>query len=308
MYRFSIWFGLLLIVSKITVNAQVITFKSVEDSLVSLSSKIFSNAPTAERELANEVFKNLLKNNLTRIEAFNYPFDSLKHFGKVKSDNGKIRVFTWNFPFEDGSQKYYGFILIKNREGEHRLVELKDNRKEINDPIKDILTSERWQGALYYSIIEFNTKEGVKYILLGLDFNSVFSSKKIIEVLSVSKKGEITFGADIFNVGESKLNRVIFEFSARASMMLRYVPESNTIVFDHLSPSRPDFAGNFQFYGPDFSYDGFRFEKGKWVYVQNLDLKNPQRVLGKPRESDEKFVEPGFLYKSKGGLPMTIKK
>ncbi len=308
MCRFCILLGTLLIASTIAVNAQVLNLKSVEDSLRILSSKVFSNDPTNEREVANDTFLKLLHNSLTRLEAFDYSFDSLKHIGKLKSEDGKVRVFSWNFPYSDGSQKYYGFILLKKRVGEHILIELTDKRKEIEDPIKDILTPERWLGALYYSITDFKTKEGVKYILLGLDFNSVFSSKKIIEVLNVSKQGEVTFGSGVFSVGEAKLNRVLFEFSARASMMLRYVPESKTIVFDHLSPSRSDYSGNFQFYGPDFSYDGFRYEKGRWMYVHNLDLKNPRRELGKPRESDEKFVEPGFLYKSKGGLPMTLKK
>jgi len=46
------------------------------------------------------------------------------------------------------------------------------------------------------------------------------------------------------------------------------------IVFDHLSPSRPEFKDMHQYYGPDFSYDGLRFESGQWVLVKDLDLRN----------------------------------
>ena len=57
-------------------------------------------------------------------------------------------------------------------------------------------------------------------------------------------------------------------------MMMRYIPELDMIVFDHLSPSRPEYAGDLRFYGPDFSYDGFKFIKGVWVLQSDLDLRN----------------------------------
>lgn len=307
MYRFGIWLGILIIASVLTVKAQEQSFKTVEDSLALLTAKIYSDASISDREVANAYFIKLLKNNLIKAKAFDYPFDSLKHIGKIKAEDGRLRVFSWNFPYSDGTQKYFGFILLKNKKGELSLIELTDNRKAIVNPIKDILKPNSWMGALYYSIIDVKSKESKYYILLGLDFNNLFSSKKIIEVLTVGENNEISFGSDVFKVGNETLNRVVFEFSSRATMMLRYIPESKNIVFDHLSPSRPDYADNFQFYGPDFSHDGFKFEKGKWVYVRNLDLRNPNREPAKPRESDEKFIQPGFIYKGKSGLPMVIK-
>lgn len=307
MYRFCIWLEFLILASTITVKAQEQSFKTVEDSLTLFTAKIYSDATTSEREAANKEFIKLLKKSLIRPNAFDYPFDSLKHIGKVKSEDGRLRVFSWNFPYSDGSQKYFGFILLKMKKGELGLIELTDNRKAIENPIKDILKPHSWMGALYYSIIDVKSKGSKYYILLGLDFNNLFSSKKVIEVLTIGKDDDLLFGSDVFSVGSETLNRVVFEFSSRATMMLRYIPESKTIVFDHLSPSRLDYSDNFQFYGPDFSYDGFKSEKGKWVYVRNLDLRNPNREPAKPRESDEKFIQPGFIYKGKSGLPMVIK-
>ena len=46
------------------------------------------------------------------------------------------------------------------------------------------------------------------------------------------------------------------------------------IMFDHLSPSRPSYTGNYEYYGPDFSYDGFRFEKDAWVLTEQIDMRN----------------------------------
>jgi hypothetical protein len=281
------------------------SLKSIEDSLTVLMKQIFSDKSISIREDVNTKFQSLLKNSLSRNDAFDYPFDSLKHIGRIKSEDNRIRIFTWNMPQIGGNQKYFGFILLKEK---NQIIELTDSRKSIDNPIKDILSPQNWMGALYYSIINESYKGKTYYILLGLDFNNLFSTKKIIEVLTFGKDSEPIFGSNIFKVGDVTLNRVIFEYSARATMTLRYISDSKTIVFDHLSPSRSDFTDNYQFYGPDFTFDGFRFDNGFWVYVRNLDLRNPKRGPVKPRESPEKLPEPGFLYKSKGGLPMTIEK
>lgn len=161
-------------------------------------------------------------------------------------------------------------------------------------------------GALYYSVIEKTFQGKTYYLLLGFDFNSIFSSKRLIEVLTFGADFEPVFGSYVFKVDNDFIARVVFEFSARAAMTLRYIPDIETIVFDHLSPYRPDFTGNFQFYGPDFSFDGFKFDKGYWVYVRNLDLRNTKREPVKLQENPEKLPEPGFLYKSNGGLSKQV--
>ena len=277
------------------------SLKEVEDSLTILMKQIYSNKPLSIREVANNNFHSLFRGALAKEDAFDYPFDSLKHIGKIISDDKRVRIFTWNLPLSSGNQKYNGFIVLKN--GKTQIFELVDNRKSITNPIKDILSSQNWMGALYYSIIDEPYNGQTNYVLLGLDFNNLFSAKKIIDVLSFGKDSEPIFGSGIFKVGDAILNRVVFEFSARASMSLRYYVDSKTIVFDHLSPLRPDFKDNYQFYGPDFSYDGFRFENGYWIYVRDLDMKNPKKKPVKLPDSPNKTPDPGFLYKSKSFIP-----
>lgn len=280
------------------------SLKEAEDSLTVLMQQVYSDKPFSLREVANNKFHSLLRGVLAKADAFDYPFDSLKHIGRIKSDDKKVRIFTWNLPLTGGYQKYYGLIVLRN--GNTQVFELVDNRKSIVNPIKDILSSQNWMGALYYSIIDESYKGQTYYILLGLDFNNLFSSKKIIDVLSFGKDSEPVFGFGIFKVGDMVINRIVFEFSARASMSLRYIADSKTIVFDHLSPSRPDFSENYQFYGPDFTFDGFRFDDGYWIYVRNLDMKNPKRKPAKLPDSPDKISGPGFLYKSKSVLPKQI--
>ena len=97
------------------------------------------------------------------------------------------------------------------------------------------------------------------------------------------------------------LSRIVFEFSARAVFTLRYIAEQQMIIFDHLSPAKPEYLGDFQFYGPDSSFDGFKLENGKWIYVRDLDLRNPRRERPKPVDAPVEIKEPSFIYKPSAG-------
>ena len=57
-------------------------------------------------------------------------------------------------------------------------------------------------------------------------------------------------------------------------MLLNYESAENRIVFDHLAPPDPNLKGKFELYGPDFSYDGFKFLNGRWKFISDLELKN----------------------------------
>jgi hypothetical protein len=84
------------------------------------------------------------------------------------------------------------------------------------------------------------------------------------------------FGMPVFlDDKKRKKTRVVFSFNAQAVMLLRFNKKKKMIVFDHLSPASPSQKGQFRYYGPDFTYDGFQFKKGKWNYRSNLDLRNP---------------------------------
>jgi len=285
-----------------------LSFGRIEDSLSVLTQKISQESSYSSKEETNKLFQALFHSALEKNGSIDYPFDSLKHIGKVKSEDRKVRVFTWNIPQSGGYQNYFGFIQIRKDKNSSLIYDLIDSRKNINDPINEILSNQNWMGALYYSIIEEHYNGNPSYILMGFDFNNIFTSKKIIEVLTLDTDLKPVFGSRVFKVGNNYMSRVVFEYSARATFMLRYIPESKIIVFDHLSPSRPDFEGNFQFYGPDFSYDGFKFENGYWNYIRDLDLRNPRRGRVSPIDTVQKLPEPGFLYKSKSSLPMQIVK
>lgn len=256
----------------------------------------------SRRDSLNSIFYDMLRRILEVQTSFTYPFDSIR-VGKLKSPDGKFRIFTWNIPQPGGYQKYFGLLQVKKADGNMALIELVDGRKSITDAKNEKLSAERWMAALYYQLVQFSTPNGNAYVLLGYDFNNLFTSKKIIDVLTFDNQGTPTFGSPVFNVdGKYRLSRIVFEFNARVNMVLRYNDDSKTIVFDHLSPSSYEFAGDFQYYGPDGSFDGFKLEGSEWVYVRDLDLRNPRRSKPKPVNVPVDIKEPGFLYKPNASL------
>ncbi|MEW5844835.1 MAG: hypothetical protein AB1777_01070 [Bacteroidota bacterium] len=271
-----------------------------EDSLKAVFRNIAIETSYSRRDSLNTVFYKMLKAALAVQSSYSYPFDSIR-IGKLKSPDERFRVFTWNIPQPGGYQQYFGLMQVKNPDGTFKLIELSDSRKRIADAKNEKLTADRWMAALYYQVARFKTGAGNTYILLGYDFNNLFTSKKIIEVLTFDNLGNPTFGYPVFNVdGKYRLSRIVFEFNARVSMVLRYNEDSKTIVFDHLSPSSPEFAGDFQYYGPDGSFDGFKLEGSEWVYVRDLDMRNPRRSRPKPVNAPVDIKEPGFLYRPNG--------
>jgi hypothetical protein len=109
---------------------------------------------------------------------------------------------------------------------------------------------------------------------LGSDLNDLFSKKKLIEIVHFDSNDQPVFGAFMFKNKEKNIARVIFEYSAQANMGLMYDEKKGMIVYDHLSPFRPSLKGKYQFYGPDFSYDGLKFEDGIWNTYHDIDVRN----------------------------------
>ena len=125
---------------------------------------------------------------------------------------------------------------------------------------------------MYYQILPIKTEKGTVYTLLGLHFNDLFTTKKIIEAMSISQDGFITFGVPIFSYNNRIQKRIIFEYGVDVIMNLKFDTHLNMIIFDHLAPSSPLYSNNFKFYGPDFTFDGLKFENEKWIYYPNINF------------------------------------
>ncbi len=260
------------------------------------SNNLFSQKPYCfENKIDSlNVFFDSLKNSNSVKEVFFYSkkIDSIfmqllsekksffVDFSKIKdncsvlfSEDEKIRIITWNN--YTGDFFYYGYIQYYDKKNDKfYFFKLNDKSSEIDNPKTEKLNFERWFGCVYYDIVTVKHKYKTYYTLLGWDGNNNITNKKIIEVLSFQFK-KPKFGYD-FRVEEDNFKRLIFEYGNQMKMSLKWNKSEKMIIWDHLSPSEPKFEGIYQYYGPDFSYDGLVFKRGQWIYVSDVKVNNPE--------------------------------
>jgi hypothetical protein len=231
------------------------------------------NIGDARAKVITEILK-VWHETLEYPESFLYSFDSLPFVGQVHSSDSLIRVYSWNFPNPEGTHQYFGFIQKRPVPGENALYfELKQGSGNLSGAEEIIFTSDNWYGALYYEIIPVNLNNKTYYTLLALDLNDFFTNKKLIDILYF-EDNLVKFGAPVFQIGKKIQFRVIFEYSSRAVMSLRYDSNRKMIIHDHLSPFQPRYEGQFHNYGPDFSFDGFILENDRWKQLIDIDISN----------------------------------
>ena len=254
-----------------------------QDSLSVLAKKFVNDENDLERKNANYTFIKTLVNALKVPDSFHFSFDSLKSISIINSPDKRFRIISWPIVNRDGSYRFYGTIQM-NTVGSLQMFPLNDYSPVLKNPEDSITDNHNWYGAEYYKIIPVNSAKPY-YVLLGWKGNTVKSTKKVIEALSF-KDNKPVFGLPVFDGKGKTYKRVIFEYNRDVSMLLKYVPEQNLIVFDHLAPPDPKLKNQHESYGPDLSYDGYRLKNGRWVYVDNLDMRNV------PNNTDDNYVDP----------------
>ncbi|MDM8160163.1 hypothetical protein QUH73_10095 [Labilibaculum sp. K2S] len=231
---------------------------------------VLADTDSLKLSICNKIEK-LFSDLLVEEQSFDYPFSELSKMGKLTSPDQKFRIFNWNCVLSDGSYRYFGLLQIKLKKSIY-VENLTDS--ELAGDMFHQYKPANWPGALYYQIIPFKTKSGSSYFLLGWDGNDFRTNKKLIEVLSFDENGQATFGIPVILWKGKILNRIVFEYAKQAGMTIQYHEKEKRIVFDHLAPSSPNYQNQFEYYGPDFSYDALEYQKGKWVLVENVDVRN----------------------------------
>jgi len=246
-----------------------------EDSLRYCLDKLRSSQKDADRKIWNKKFKLMLEETLDMKGAFEYPFDSLKSIARIYSPDKVFRLFNWNVENDNGTFTYYGFVMVPGNKTS--LFELVDQTPVIHDPEDKTLDNKKWLGALYYDIILSGTTTRKEYTLLGWDGYSRMSQRKIIDVMII-QADKIQFGAPIFMAGPKGgwKKRVVFEFSSKAKMTMKYSVKDQMIIFDHLIPESEMAEGIREFYVPDGSYDGYALVNERWEYRSDVDARRPK--------------------------------
>ncbi len=252
----------------------------MEDSLKNLSYRIVNDEDELVRRNTIYTFIRTLVSTLKIQHSFDFPFDSVKSVSILKSPDNKFRIFTWHLRTDDGVYRYYGAIQ-KNNPEKLELYALFDNSFLMPNP-DTVVNKDSWYGAHYYALVAPKKgKRNKHYILLGWKGNTATTQKKIIEVLSFDEDGKPVFGSPVFHMKDEVKNRIVFEYTTQASMLLRYLGKKKWIVYDHLAPPNNSGIGNYEVYGPDLSYDGLKFKRNKWILMEMLDLRNEKSPMDK---------------------------
>ena len=240
--------------------------QELEDTIALLSFAVVNDSLPEHRFGATKQLIKSLVNALKIPKSFQYPFPKVKAISIQYPADSTFRIFTWQLYVDQNEYRYYGAIQMAS--DSLQLFPLIDRSFTIEDTEFDLLDPENWYGALYYNVHQFEAKDGPGYLLFGYDGFSFFDKRKLVDVLHF-QTGKPQFGAPVFvetdTLGNVLMvrNRIVKEYNAEASMRLNYDPVLEHIVFDHLIP----FGGHNV---PDGSYEGYKYEKGVWIYVPKM--------------------------------------
>ncbi|MCS6916102.1 MAG: hypothetical protein RMK52_07280 [Chitinophagales bacterium] len=245
----------------------------MEDSLAGLSDSMVLARDQLVRQNACYTFIPLLVRALRQPGSFDYPFSRLRSISILYPDDRSFRIFTWALRFDDFSYRYYGAIQMNQRD-ELKLFPLYDARALIRKLADTVTDHQRWPGAVYYKLKTITTPSGKTYhLLFGWDGHTAQSNRKVIEVLSFVK-GKPVFGAALFDFGpqdsRNRIKRYIVEYKENAVVTLNYDPDLQMIITDHLQPEAPQLRGDYRYYVPDGTYEGFQWEGKKLRYVEQV--------------------------------------
>ena len=246
----------------------------ISATLEKLFTRLRGNFPYEKKIEINDSIRSIIDSYSTSDTVFNHRFTNIRFLGQITSPDSLVKIITWNLFINDGESSYFcNIIKRENISSGSSLFRLKGKYSTNSINKETIYSLSDWYGALYYDLRPFTFNGSVRYALLGIDYGNSFITRKVIDVLGFEGKEGIVFGLKCFTDGKTTSSRIVFEYSSTAVMSLRFEAD-DLIIFDHLSPFSPDLKDNHQFYGPDFSFDSYKFEKGLWRLKSDIDIKN----------------------------------
>lgn len=226
--------------------------------------------------------------------AFTMNFDSVILMKVLDTDSKKLRIYTWNVFLDNGGFTYYGYLQYKKNKSILTFM-LSDYSDDTVGISRSFSSHKEWYGALYYEVVEKEWNKHTYYVLIGWDGADRIINRKVLDVLTFNRNGLPVFGEKILVVGKEKKGRIFYEYSEMATMILRYNKKQDIIVVDHLAPSNPRFTGHYQYYGPDFSFDAFEYNSGKWYFKSDID---PNKAINYEKDKKkERLKNKGFSKK-----------
>ncbi|MBC7694731.1 MAG: hypothetical protein H7141_04705 [Burkholderiales bacterium] len=260
-------------------------YSELEDSLKHISEKVFFSKKESSRFEANRKLIALWNDVLKNENSISYPFDSLKNdISLLMAPDKKFRIITWNIIKDDQTHAFFGFIQVNNSKtikkslfkkettSHYEVFPLADKSASVKTPENYVGDPAKWFGMLYVDVIKSDEEF---YTLIAWDGNDKLTQRKFIDILYFKPDGTPVFGKDVFKFPGKFAKRIMFEYASEVAMSLKYNPARKQIIFSHLAPNNldPAMEGQFQYYGPDGSFDALLMKKGKWIYEPAIDIR-----------------------------------
>ncbi len=290
-------------------DAELKFYSDIEDSLKHVSQRVFFSKKEKNKFEANKQFLAIWNEVLKDAKSMQYPFDSLKKdVSLLMAPDKKFRIITWNIIKEDQTHVFFGFIQVKNsktvKKGffkkettpQYDLFPLLDKSATVKTPENYVADPSKWFGMLYVDCIKSDDEF---YTLIAWDGNDKLTQRKFIDVLYFKPDGTPIFGKDVFKFPGKFAKRIMFEYASEVAMSLKYNANRKQIIFSHLAPNGldPTLEGQYQYYGPDGSFDALEMKKGKWVYEPAIDIRKDKDKTDNVKKPEPNKQTP--VYKPK---------
>lgn len=241
-----------------------------ESRIEALAYQLLNSETDGKKKELNNQLKSLLIQELNKEEARSHPFSEIKSLSILSPSDSTIRIFNWNIPYSNGMFDFECGILHLNptKDTAFKFLTAAD-KDSVNENY--ISPSNHWVPGLIYEVIENKTQFNTYYTLLVWDGHNILTNKKRIEVLWLDKNQNARFGAPIFVSNQAKNCRKIFEYGNDNKMRLYFDSLNHRIVYDHLSPSKPNLEGIYEYYGADLSFDAYQWNGKYWRYNADVD-------------------------------------
>ena len=255
---------------------------SPESFLSETGKEILANSEYEKRKAACDTFLSVLKNYVGTREGYDDELKSVNNMLRLQHKDD-FRIYTWQMP--DSTFKYvkYGLVAANTKKGIIVTV-LEDNSARLMEPEFKTLKAQDWYGAIYYRIIPVKKGRNQVFTLLGFAPDETIN-RKIVDVISIDKKGRPKFGDKVFHFDEFMDKtyrkppvRIILSYGGKYAASVRWNVEKEMIIMDHLSPPDTKLKGVYSTYGPDMSYDGLIWEKGWWYLQREVKFNSKQNV------------------------------
>ena len=266
-----------------------------EDTLRDYAMYMITDSTTADRMVSDSIFTRTLVRALQVKNSFYYPFDSVQGISKLYAPDSSFRIFTWNMQFDDYYCRQKGAIQMRTKDGSLKLLPLRDVSEFTDNAMDSARTRNNWIGAIYYNIIKTQYNNKNYYTLFGIDFNSVMSTKKWMEVMYFDNNGEPIFGGPFFSYAKDSIPkkagyRFSLEYKKEARVLLNYLKDLDVVLADHLI-SETDEPDNKWTYVPDGDNEAFKWENGKWLHIDKafdykVDMRGVDPYMGNPPVED----------------------